>query len=289
MKALVSLFLIGIPLSGLAQIPNVLVKLDFVIESRGDSNRTIVKAYDRSGKHSVVGLSFTIEPGFDLYISQRFQRIENDPDKDRLDEYYMEDRDYWRVGKQYLPFGRNRILNESVYAGRVNMTVGGMAIPLQLCAAQSRSGGQRGLVGRLGSKVGVSVASGSHFGQNGTSLTQIRTPEASTGKGSGYKFVAGVDAQASIGKWQLAAEHVAFRNPHRPEDTDLDVTDLEFSIRPSDFFSGSIGIAREWNSSRNFVRLGTEHKVANGVWISSFARFADDFGPELGFGVRLRP
>src|SRR5688572_31745900 len=97
----------------------------FRINADGDSN---FRWYDPLGKHSTVGLSMILEPGFRVVVTEKLQRMPTD--NDQLDEYYIEDEGNWRVGKQYLPFGRQTLLHESVQGGRVdtNLIIEGLPI-----------------------------------------------------------------------------------------------------------------------------------------------------------------
>ena len=105
--------------SALAQIPDVTIKVDAGLTYRSVRNgETTLRWYDGFGKHSTVGLLFWLEPGWRVYVSERLQRIEGDGDNEQLDEYYVEDPGIWRLGKQYLPFGRGLLLRESARAAR---------------------------------------------------------------------------------------------------------------------------------------------------------------------------
>src|SRR5207253_1549758 len=120
-------------------------------------------------------------------ISQKFAKIPNDPDRDLLDQYYLEDEGIWRIGKQYLPFGSGRFLHESVLAVRGDTQLVLEGLPIVAAAVDNGKGRQRGFVGRIGSRLGLSFALGSHFGINATSFTLVRRPEDSPGVGHGYK------------------------------------------------------------------------------------------------------
>lgn len=110
--------------SVLAQSPDVAVRVDANINyivSTGASNRA--RWFDATGRHSVVGLGITLEPGYYILLTERMQRIKDDPDRQNLDEAYIEDPGLWRVGRQYLPFGSGRIFRESAFALRGNIDV----------------------------------------------------------------------------------------------------------------------------------------------------------------------
>jgi hypothetical protein len=159
----------------------VLFKADVILHYRSEQGkRTTFKAYDSLGNYSTVGLQFTLEPGFEVIVTQRLQQIRGNADNDQIHELYIEDRGYWRLGKQVLPFGQNRLLRESVYAGRYETVLGFESLPAVLSVCDGGQGRQRGFVGRVGTRLGVSGAFGNHFGIDASSVGR-RIRRAKTG------------------------------------------------------------------------------------------------------------
>lgn len=270
-----------------AQNPNVVVKLDATLQLRGGHDvETRLRSYDLMGRHSVVTLSFTLEPGFEVVLSERFQRIANDPDPEQFDEYYIEDRGYWRAGKQYVVFGRGQILRESVYALRVDTRVGARAIPITLSAMNARPERQRGLAARLGTRLGVSIANGQHLGIAGTALTVIRRPEESPGKGKGWDFVGGADYHTGFKHGFLSVEHASFRDDRQE---DLDVTDLIVGWRFKGDDGASLGLTNDWSNDQFFVRLFGSYEAYDGLFIEPIVRWRDGKLWDWGIGVRIKP
>src|SRR6478672_4579558 len=160
-----------------AQVPDVQVKADLGPTFRNQVNGgSDVHWYDPFGHHSTISLQFALEPGFRAYVAQKIERIRNDGDSSPIDESYVEDVGVWRAGKQYLPFGQQRIIRESVVAVRSDTDLFLRVLPMSVAACDGGRGHQRGIVGRIGREVGVSFAFGQHFAISGTSLTQVRLP-----------------------------------------------------------------------------------------------------------------
>jgi len=150
------------------QTPDVTVRAEFLptyLTSEG--SRSSFRWYSRTGEFSLVGIRMTLDSGLRLAVNQRLERIDNDPDKDSLDEYYIERRGEWKIGKQYLPFGSRRILRDSVPAARVDTRLVFDAVPIQLAVCDAGTGRTRGVVARIGDRWGISIATGDHFGLAG--------------------------------------------------------------------------------------------------------------------------
>ena len=57
-----------------AQIPDVLIKIEPLFHFRTNRNgKTTFHLYDSLGNYGTVGLSFNLEPGFQVLVSQRLQ------------------------------------------------------------------------------------------------------------------------------------------------------------------------------------------------------------------------
>jgi hypothetical protein len=214
-----------------------------------------------------------LETGWRFNVSQRLQAIDHDRDSGTLDEYYLEDQGNWRVGKQYLPFGR-RLLRESVLAlrGDSNLLFEGM--PLSVAIVDAGKDRQSGIVARVGpSSFGVSVAIGRHFGINGSALTLIRPPERFLPVGAGYGRAYGVDFRKRSGKWTVEGEAVALQSPSRNQDPSLLVSDLltNFQIRKN--ASVGFGWTRDWNPKVNYWRVVAKLPIVDKLTFEPFIRF----------------
>jgi hypothetical protein len=273
-----------------AQNPNVLVKLDVRLSYHDSQDRSgKFHAYDPLGRQSTVTLQFSLEPGFDLVLSQRFEPIDEDSDLEDLDEYYLEDPGYWRLGKQYWVFGRGHLLRESTYAASVNTSIGAKAIPIVISGIQGRPGLPRGFAARLGSKIGLSYADGEHFGIGATSLTLIRRPEDSPGRERGYGKVYGADVALSKGPLSLIGEHANFEEPSRAGDEELAVTDLSLAYRFDDQQQILLGLTREWRNADQFVRIEARKRIHPSVYLEPIAIWKNGRIRDWGLTLRIKP
>ena len=194
-----------------AQVPDVQIKLDLSLAYRIDSlGQGRVRWYDYAGRYSTVGLRFTLEPGFKAVVTERLGKIPGNSDAEQLDEYFIEDPGLWRLGKQYIPFGRG-LVRESVIAarGETNLFLEGIPVVAALC--DGGTGRPRGVSGRIGGRVGLSVLVGEYFGASSTSFSPFHVPETSPGSRRGYGFAIGCDGSKRLGSWTIAGEAVALR------------------------------------------------------------------------------
>lgn len=283
--------LLVLPVIAAAQNPNVLITLDARLQwraAKGEDGR--VRAFDLLGRHSVVALLFSLEPGFDVTISERFQKIPGDADHEQLDEYFIEDKGYWRFGKQYVPFGRNTVVRESLYAGRLNVRIGSGAIPATLCYVQGERNRPNGFVFRIGERFGASVALGERFAQNATALTVIRRPEDSLGSGHGYGRMFGVDFSLRLSpSVQMEVDHVSMRQGERIEDVSMDVTDVALVWRDAPNVRAELALTREWIGRTTMVRIGGEYPVHDGISIEPHFRLRNGKFYDLALTVRIKP
>jgi hypothetical protein len=287
-----SVFLIAAGLcsaSACAQVPDVVIKLSARLDYRTPVNGpATLRFYDTLGRHSTLSLGFRLEPGFHAVVSQRLQRIPGDGDPDQLDEYFIEDEGIWRVGKQYLPFGAGKLIRESVMAVRGDSSLLLEGFPASLAACDGGPGRQRGFIGRIGGNIGLSAAIGDHFGISGSSLTLIRHPEDTPGKGHGYRQMVGVDATRRSGLFAFSGELVALRDPNRNGDKDENVLDLSVTLEPSRFRSFTLGWTRATEERADFYRLQGSVYVTRNVFAEPMVRYRNGSAYDLSVIVWLR-
>src|SRR5438105_4538154 len=169
-----------------AQQPDVAVKVDLVpTYHMGKGTDTSFRWFDTLGRYSTVGLALRMESGFRGFVSERIERPASNADPEQLDEYYIEDPGIWRLGKQYLPFGRQSLERESVRAARGDTRFIIPTIPMSLAICDNGSGRARGFVGRFGSTGGISFAIGDNFGAQPSAFDLIRQPDEALSKGRG--------------------------------------------------------------------------------------------------------
>lgn len=271
------------------QIPDILIKLDvrthYLSERAGSST---VRLYDPLGRASTVTLTAILETGFQVVLVERLARLPNDPVGDLLEEAYIEDVGYWRLGRQFLPFGQRRTLRENAMAARVETTLGEDYLPLNVAWADEGEGRQRGLVGRLGTRIGVSFALGDRFGIAPTSLTNLRGVGESPGRGRGYATVVGLDASRKIGNVDFEVELVAFRSGATPLDEDRDVLDAQIVVAPDPSRMLVLGWCRDWRGSVDEFRVVGEFQFAENVWLVPTLRARNSALRDAGIGFRVR-
>ncbi len=268
-----------------AQIPDVLIHVDLRPTYRAfNGGGTTGHWYDDLGRASTVGLSLTLEPGLKAYFSQRLERIANDGDPDQLDEYYVEDEGNWRVGKQELPFGPKFLDRESALGVKTHLIVADQPLDVQVCDAGP--GRPRGLVARIGERLGISFEIGNHFGIAGTSLAILRIPEASPGIGRGYGQVLGVDYGQVSGDLSSKIEFVAVRKGETDADMDENVLDVSASLKPDRYRSVTFGFTRAFQQSTNVMRASGSFYAYKGATVEPLVRYKD--GKLLDFGISLR-
>ncbi len=272
-----------------AQAPDVTIKLDARLNYRSaERDANTQRMYDALGNYSIVSLSFKLEPGFRVYVGQKLQRFNGDKDNDLLDEYYIEDEGIWRAGKQYLPFGANRLVRESVFAARgdTNLLVEGL--PIAAAYAQGEKGRQKGIVGRIGGRLGFSVFYGDHFGIDGTTLAYIRKPEHGLGKGRGFRQAYALDYSKGVGDLNVAIEAVAFRDGHRTVDEAFEAFDLSATYTPSPAHNYTLGWTHRTNPSTHFLRAQANIFLTNRVYLEPMVRYQDGNFYDFNVAVRVR-
>ncbi len=273
--------------AGLAQTPNITVGIDWrptLIGERGGNTR--FRWYDALGRPSLLLLGLDLELGWRIKIAERLQKVRNESEQELLDEAYLEDPGVWRVGKQVLPFGRG-ILRETVYAARLNTHLVIDQLPISIAIADAGKRRQRGFTARIGSRLGLSLAIGNHFGIASGSLTCIRLPEDSLGAGRGYRQVIGLDYLEGVGAWQYGCEFIWLRQPDTTLDREESVSDLRVSYRdPLGRFRLLGGWARAWQGRADFYRIEGEIPLDKNLWLVPILKF--DRGDWRGLSVTAR-
>ncbi|HZH99329.1 MAG TPA: hypothetical protein VEX38_10190 [Fimbriimonadaceae bacterium] len=278
-----------VPVLGRAQTPDVFVRVDTYLTYRSIKNGdTTLRSYDWLGRHSVVGLELALEPGFRGWVSQRLQRIPNDADPEQLDEYYIEDPGLWKLGKQYLPFGQQRMIRENGRAARADTNLLLEKLPISAAVVDNGSGRSRGVIGRLGGSLGLSFAAGKNFAAQGTSLNLVRSPEDAPGVGRGYGVLLGLDGRRRLGKFEISMEAVALRNGETGLDVDMEVSDLALVLRPWREGTVTVGWSRDWNQRLDFYRAQARMMLMPDVHLEPFIRFRQGVMYDLGLTLRVK-
>lgn len=275
MKAALIAALAGFAAIGYAQVPDLFINIDarmqFLTQKEGP---TYIRFYDNLGRHSTASVTFFTEIGFTGFVSQKFERIPHDADHDQLDQYYVEDEGLWRLGKQYLPFGAGRFLHESALAARGDLQWWREDLPITIALCDSGPGRQRGVVGRIGSRLGFSFAVGSHFGINGTSFDLIRRPEDSPGVGHGYRQVFGIDYAKNAGDlFEIGGEAVLVRGGHTPTDRDDFMFDVYGKLKADPNRTLTLGWTRDNAQAADIYRAMGQFVVSRNLVVEPMVRY----------------
>lgn len=272
------------------QTPEVAIYADFTptwIVSTGQTSR--LRWYDIHGRYSVVGMQLILESGNIVKLTERLEKIDNDGDNGSLDEAYIESRGSWRIGKQYLPFGTQSLLRETVPAVRYDTQLVIDTLPLKIAFSDNGAGFTRGVVARIGDSVGVSVGVGDHFAIQGSSLTQIRRPDEAPGRGRGYERAFGLDLSRQWAGGVLEFEWVSLQHGITVEDVDMDISDLRFRFTTK---GSNIPIAlawsREWEKRRDWYSLAAEIRVLETLVWEPFLRFDGLNWHDFGLSAKIK-
>ncbi len=276
--------------AGYAQIPDVKIHLDATFSYRiQNSGKPLANFYDVLGRPSTLSLWFYTEQGFRAFVAEKLQHVPGDRDTDLFDEYYLEDERIWRVGKQYLPFGAGIILHESAVAARgdTNLIVEGLPVSVALCDAGQ--GLDNGVIGRLGSMIGISSAYGRNFGTAGTSLANVRRPEDAPGPNHGWKEAFGLDATRRLSThWTLKTEAVNFRRGETALDKDCTVFDFGITLSPKRGESTTLAWSRIQPDRKDFLRLSGSYSLSKNIAFEPTVRFRNASLFDISAEIRVR-
>jgi len=258
-----------------AQIPDVapFIELHPAWQVRS-TKKSLFNWYDPTGRYSLVGVRMILESGYRVYVAQRLQKVDTSGDPDTVDEYYIESRGHWRIGKQYLPFGRRDIFRTTALAARLDTNLLLDQAPLAITVCDNGSGRTRGVVGRVGGVVGISAAIGNHFGIQATDMAQFRNLEDAPGIGRGYRLALGIDTLISAGSAQLTADWVSFRRGETSLDGNKDVSDLRLRFHiPDTNYRAVMAWSRDWTDRRDFLITEIEIKGNEHITYIPMIRF----------------
>ena len=289
MKLAVVLGAVAASCLAVAQIPDIQLHLDITGSLRvQNSSPSLFQFYDVMGRPSIASLSFYTQQGFRAYASEKLQPLPGDSTSDPFDEYYFEDEGIWRIGKQYLPFGTGKILHESALAvrGDTNLIIEGVPMTAAIC--DGGNGFESGVIGRIGSMLGASLALGRHFGIAATSLDDIRLPEDAPGEGRGWKEAFGLDASRRLAHWTFRAEAISFQDGETAIDTNTSVYELAASLDPVHGESTTFAWSRQSPNRKDFYRIQGSYEIVKHVTFEPMIRFRDGSLFDLTAEIRIK-
>jgi hypothetical protein len=289
LRTAVSLSLVAMAACAAAQSPDVVIRMDLLPTYRSENRHgSSFHFYDAMGRPSTAGLSLILEPGFRLTVTERLQPIEDDADEDQIDEYYLEDEGVWRLGKQYLPFARNGLLRESALAARADTNLVLEGLPIALAACDGGAGRPRGVIGRLGTRIGVSLAIGQNFGVSSGSFTAVRRPEEGPGRGRGYGQLLGLDAWRRIGSFIFSAEWIAMLNPSSELDEDRNVADIVVTYELAKDRWYKVAWSRDSLQTPSFFRAEGSIPIQHGAWLQPIVKVRGSHVTDVAVTVRVK-
>jgi len=288
MKSPLLFVILGTAAISSAQAPDVSIVTDIRWQAvlGGGTSRALL--YDTLGRHSTVTLQLETEAGFLIRISERFQRIRGRSTENQLEFATLELPYFWRIGWVDVTFGKRRLIREYGMGGAVTTNLLLDNLPVELAVIDNGERRARGVIGRIGSRFGVSLASGNHFAAGSSSLCPIRLPEDGPGIGRGYQLIFGADASFSKGPWQVSAEYAGLRRGQTANDQDDDIVDLEFTNGME--FKGSllrVGFARSFGLQTSHFRFEVESPINEKSSLTFGTRW-DQGRPTVQFGTHIR-
>lgn len=289
MRARLLLPVLAAAVAAQGQSPDVVIRVDLLPTYRSeDRHGSSFRFYDPMGRPSTAGLSLILEPGFRLTVTERLEPIENDADEDQIDEYTLEDEGVWKLGKQYLPFARNGLLRESVLAARADTNLVLEGLPIALAACDGGAGRPRGVIGRLGTRIGFSLALGQNFGVSSGSFTAVRRPEDGPGRGHGYGQLLGLDAWRRIGSFVLSAEWIAMLNGSTDQDEDRNVADVVLTYEMEKDRWYKVAWSRDSLQTPNFFRAEGSIPIQHGAWLQPIVKVRGTRVTDVAVTVRVK-
>jgi hypothetical protein len=287
-RLIAAIVFVAITGAAMAQQPDLQVKADLyadAITGKGENNA--LRFYDLMGHYATVALSVTFEQGYHIWASERLERIVNNRDSEQLDEYYVEDPGIWRLGKQYLPFGRQGLLREDARAARGDSRLLIRDVPISVAVCDNGTRLAQGVVGRLGSVIGLSFAFGHNFGAESTDFTVVRRPEDPI-RGQGYEAIVGIDFARHFGMYTFQIEGAALRNGETVFDRSTDIADALVTIQPNKYQALTFGISRDWDKDLTLFRVQGKFLVTRSVWLEPIIRTRNSEFYDLGVAVHVK-
>lgn len=257
----------------LSQTPDVAVFAEMRPSLMGARNGpTVLSWNDVDGYSSTVGFRLNLENGARMKVAQRLQRMPGDPDS--LEEGFVELRSEWRVGKQFMPFGRKALVREAVLGATFNTRLVFDGVPIEVMAFDSGPTRPRGVSARIGSRFGASFATGNHLVAQGGSLTPFRVLEAAPGTGRGYRLAFGADSAFGWAGGLVTVEYLGLRDGETVDDRSMDLSDLRASWKLGKAEATiEFGWARDWTEAENRFRLAGTWDVSQKVKLMPLVRF----------------
>lgn len=271
-----------------AQMPDFSIMADIRAGVHFSEHDSRPRMFDPFGRISTVNLSLIFEGFYRVSLSERFSKIPGDTMSNHVEHFYVELPGVWRVGILDTKFGRGWLIREYGLGGEFTTHLLFDNLPITIAAVDDGGRRTRAIMARIGSKAGISFATGNYLAASGTSLTAIRRPEQAPGIGRGYRMLMGADAAATWREFKGKVEYVGLREGVTALDPQEDIVDLELSYQAHPLATEyKLGYARTLQGRSDHLRAEVEIPVDEKLSLT--AQFRMDQGRRLlAFGVHIR-
>ena len=281
--------LVGVVLatSALAQNADIAPFLEIRPTVIATSERTSFEWFDQRYQSSLVGLRGVLPNGTRVRFAQRLARLPGEVDRELIDEAFIERRGDWRIGRQRMPFGQRRVVNESLWGGRYDTRLA-FGVNASVYAFDEGRGRATGAGIRIGEEVGISLMAGTNLGMQPTSQPFIERDPSEVQLGAGHDLLLGGDVSFRYGGMQGTAEHVLFLNPSFGQRS-YALTDVSLRAGPPVANWGiTMGFHRRWDQRNAIFTLEVDAPAESGIIYRVFTRLEGGLALQGGFGMTIR-
>lgn len=271
-----------------SQIPDVSLVTDLRYSISDHAGKTRFRLYDPFARMSTISLQTLLENGLIARVEQRFVQVRADSASSSLERASIEAPGLWEIGLVPIPFGRKEWIRDYGTGAKMTSVLILNALPFEVAVVDSGRRRLRGVSVRLGDKIGLSYASGDHFGANAGNLAYIRDPERSPGLDGGYQTVLGADFYVQRGNWQVTGEFISLRRPETASDLREDWVDVAATLFGRDEMTfATIGYSRGLLGRTNAYRLDLSATIHPKAAVFLIAKSVGK-SRVLAVGTRLR-
>jgi hypothetical protein len=217
-------------------------------------------------------------------VSQRFGSPTAGADQDAIEEAFIEQPGEWRLGKLFMPFGRGMTLRDTGVGGeyRTRLLINDLPIRIAFSAQSGRR--TEGVSARIGSVLGLSVAWGSHWGAQATSLSAIREPWQAPSGARGHRLAVGMDGAFRLAGAEGEAEAVLLRDGGA-QDPDASILSAKLTWAGGQF-PISVLLTHELQDGQSWAALSSRASLGTVAWMEPSLRFGPDGFRDLWLTVR---
>ncbi len=258
-----------------AQTPTVTPFIDLRIGFAviGDSDAAL-RPYGPDGRFSRVGLQIAFERGVRGLVTQRFGSPTAGSDQDAIEEAFLEQPGEWRIGKMFMPFGRGLTLRETGIGAEYRTSLLLDDLPIRIAYSGQNQRRTEGISARVGRIWGASIAWGSHWGTQSSSLTAVRDPWLAPEGGRGHRLAIGIDGGFALGPIEASIEGLALRDGGA-DDPNEEVVVFQGAWNGA-ALPLTLSLAQEVRAGRAWSSLSTRAPLGSAAWLEPSLRFGPD-------------